>query len=203
MSDTVTAKINAQVRTPSAVYIPKTHHPSVKSRLRALGIEMPDYLRILLRLAERVDLPLFDGAKVVYQSQGLELVRMNFTPRNEDWVRLGQLALSMGVSRAWLFVWLFRREAGSSGANLSGAGCTSFWRNRAIEAFVVLDMVTTVLIRGRRPAHPGTHDPSRREPGTREPAARGPSKPMKVSEESRLWLTRLRRAMRPPSPAPA
>ena len=193
MFETVTAKLSRQIRTPSAFYVPKMCHQPVKNRLRALGLAMPQYLRILLRFAEGLDLPKFDGAKVVYQGQGLELVRMNFTPRNEDWVRLGQLALSMGVSRAWLFVWLFQKEAGSSNPDSPNTRCTSPWQNRAIEAFVILDMMTTVMVRGRRTAHPWTHDPSQRKPSEHKPPK--PLTKLTHREEGDLWLARLRRGM--------
>ena len=72
------------------------------------------YLRKLLRRYRTVThtglLPKPKKVKTEYQEEGQNLERVNFRPRNTDWIELGELALAFGKSRCWIFVYLLKLD---------------------------------------------------------------------------------------------
>ncbi|MBL0266485.1 MAG: DUF1564 family protein [Leptospiraceae bacterium] len=72
------------------------------------------YLRKLLRRYRTVThtglLPKPQKVKAEYQEEGQNLERVNFRPRNTDWIELGELALAFGKSRCWVFVYLLKLD---------------------------------------------------------------------------------------------
>jgi len=60
--------------------------------------------------------------KTLYQESGVGYKRIDFEPRNEDWVELGALALAFGKSRCWLFTFLFKLDIAGFGALVEHAG---------------------------------------------------------------------------------
>jgi hypothetical protein len=48
--------------------------------------------------------------KTEYQQKKLNLKKVNFRPRNKDWIELGELALAFGKSRCWVFVHLLKLD---------------------------------------------------------------------------------------------
>lgn len=72
------------------------------------------YLRSLLRRFRSIThtglLPEPGKIKTEYQRKKLNLNKVNFRPRNKDWVELGELALAFGKSRCWVFVYLLKLD---------------------------------------------------------------------------------------------
>jgi hypothetical protein len=72
------------------------------------------YLRSLLRRFRSIThtgtLPEPKKFKTEYQEKKLHLLKVNFRPRNSDWLELGELALAFGKSRCWVFVHLLKLD---------------------------------------------------------------------------------------------
>jgi hypothetical protein len=72
------------------------------------------YVRSLLRRFRSITytgiIPEPAKIKTEYQDTKLNLKKVNFRPRNSDWVELGELALAFGKSRCWVFVFLLKLD---------------------------------------------------------------------------------------------
>lgn len=72
------------------------------------------YLRSLLRRFRSIThtglLPEPGKIKTEYQHKKLSLKKVNFRPKNRDWIELGELALAFGKSRCWVFVYLLKLD---------------------------------------------------------------------------------------------
>ena len=72
------------------------------------------YLHSLLRRFRTIThsgmIPSPEQLKTSYQERNLFLKRVNFKPKNVDWIELGELALAFGKSRCWVFVFLLELD---------------------------------------------------------------------------------------------
>ena len=84
------------------------------------------YLRSLLRRFRIIThsgmIPDPEKLKTTYQEHGLRLRKISFTPRNQDWLELGELALAFGKSRCWVFTFLLKLDAMGLWCSLVVAG---------------------------------------------------------------------------------
>ena len=80
------------------------------------------------------------NVKRFYQKQGLKLQRLDFRPNNGDWLELGLLACSLGLSRCAVFVMLLQRELSMSSGESSGVG-TPVRKRPAILSFSVFTVI--------------------------------------------------------------
>ena len=67
--------------------------------------------------------------------------KVNFTPKNEDWIELGELALAFGKSRCWLFVFLLKLDLVNMWRTLVEAGL-----NKIVPMIPNLDMGVFLLL---------------------------------------------------------
>jgi len=78
---------------------------------------MAMYLHMLLsdsELGYKLSFLKVNSHKVLYQNEGLDLVRFNFMPLDSDWAHLSLLSFSSGCSRCYLFVYLVPAEKQNS-----------------------------------------------------------------------------------------
>lgn len=72
------------------------------------------YLHSLLRRFRSIThsglIPEPEKLKTTFQERNLNLQKINFKPKNEDWVELGELAFAFGKSRCWIFVFLLKLD---------------------------------------------------------------------------------------------
>jgi hypothetical protein len=101
-------------KTKSTFYVPANLCEFLKYKIRSHG-SLIKYFETILTKFRVINysgmLPNSSRVKTVYQEAGLELVRFDFEPRNEDWIELGSLAMGLGVSRTWLFVFLLELDS--------------------------------------------------------------------------------------------
>ncbi|HRG48707.1 MAG TPA: DUF1564 family protein [Leptospiraceae bacterium] len=107
-------KINEEDETVSTLLIPDHLMADFLSRTKKYKGNVSPYLRSLLRRFRSVThtgiLPDPKKIKTEYQVGNLNLRKVNFRPRNSEWVELGELALAFGKSRCWMFVHLLQLD---------------------------------------------------------------------------------------------
>ena len=107
-------KINEEDATVSTLLIPDHLMVDFISKLKKYNGNVSPYLRSLLRRFRSVThtgiLPDPKKIKTEYQLENLKLRKVNFRPRNSEWVELGELALAFGKSRCWVFVHLLKLD---------------------------------------------------------------------------------------------
>ncbi|MBL0263066.1 MAG: DUF1564 family protein [Leptospiraceae bacterium] len=110
----VRKKINEEDATVSTLLIPDHLMVDFISKLKKYNGNVSPYLRSLLRRFRSVThtgiLPDPKKIKTEYQLENLKLRKVNFRPRNSEWVELGELALAFGKSRCWMFVHLLQLD---------------------------------------------------------------------------------------------
>jgi hypothetical protein len=98
--------------TVSTLLIPKKLFRKMKSKLGTQ--KFPNIFRLLLNRYRgsltKGNLSLSSRTKTKFQDSGLDLVKFKFRPDDADWVELGILASSAGVSRCLLFVFILELE---------------------------------------------------------------------------------------------
>ncbi|MCE9500741.1 MAG: DUF1564 domain-containing protein [Leptospira sp.] len=92
---------------PEELYVPFV--------IRAMSVGgAAKYLRRLLNEYRFInfsgDHPVAERAKILYQAKGLNLKRVSFRPRNEDWIELKLIAQAHGVSATRFFVILLELD---------------------------------------------------------------------------------------------
>ena len=96
-------KINEEDATVSTLLIPDHLMPGFLSKTKKYKGNVSPYLHSLLRRFRSVTyngiLPDPKKIKTEYQIGKLNLRKVNFRPRNSEWVELGELALAFGKSR--------------------------------------------------------------------------------------------------------
>lgn len=107
-------KINEEDATVSTLLIPDHLMPGFLSKTKKYKGNVSPYLHSLLRRFRSVTyngiLPDPKKIKTEYQIGKLNLRKVNFRPRNSEWVELGELALAFGKSRCWVFVHLLKLD---------------------------------------------------------------------------------------------
>lgn len=107
-------KIYEEEGTVSTLLIPKHLIKDFVLKKKKHKGNVSFYLRSLLRRFRSIThtgiLPEPRKIKTEYQEKKLKLRKINFRPRNSDWVELGELALAFGKSRCWVFVHLLKLD---------------------------------------------------------------------------------------------
>lgn len=107
-------KLDERENTVSTLLIPEYLLKEFNQKNKKHKDNFTIYLRKLLRryrsLTHSGLIPEPQKVKTEYQEQGLNLERINFRPKNTDWVELGELALAFGKSRCWVFVYLLKLD---------------------------------------------------------------------------------------------
>ena len=107
-------KINEEDATVSTLLIPNHLIVDFQSKVKKYNGNVSPYLRSLLRRFRSIShtgiLPEPKKIKTAYQDGNLNLRKVNFRPRNSEWVELGELALAFGKSRCWMFVHLLQLD---------------------------------------------------------------------------------------------
>ena len=92
-------------QTNSAFLIPRRLLPNLQILAKKrkisqlLGLFLVKYRSILVSDRFRASFKV----KTRFQERGLDLVRVSFLPKNDDWILLGLLAVFLGISRCLLF----------------------------------------------------------------------------------------------------
>ena len=107
-------KIDEEEGTVSTLLIPRHLIKDFVLKKKKHKGNVSFYLRSLLRRFRSIThtgiLPEPRKIKTEYQEKKLKLRKVNFRPRNSDWVELGELALAFGKSRCWVFVHLLKLD---------------------------------------------------------------------------------------------
>ncbi len=107
-------KISLENDSVSSLLIPEYLMKDFLSKTEKFNGNVTFYLSSLLRRLKTIThtglLPEPNKIKTEYQAEKLNLKKINFRPRNKDWVELGELALAFGKSRCWLFVYLLKLD---------------------------------------------------------------------------------------------
>jgi len=118
--------INLEDASVSTLLIPKYLNEDFRSKTKKYKGNTALYLRSLLRRFRIVThsglIPEPEKLKTSYQERDLDLQKVSFKPKNEDWIELGELALAFGKSRCWLFVFLLKLDLVNMWQSLVEAG---------------------------------------------------------------------------------
>jgi len=114
-TNTFTRKnIRLEENTTSTLLIPESMLEDFRNKTKKFNGNTAAYLHSLLRRFRSVThsglIPEPEKLKTSYQERDLNLQKVSFTPKNEDWIELGELALAFGKSRCWLFVFLLKLD---------------------------------------------------------------------------------------------
>ena len=89
--------------------------------------------------------------KTSYQERHLDLKKVSFKPKNQDWIELGELALIFGKSRCWMFVFLLKLDLANMWHCLVEAGLKKIVpmvTNLELKVFYTLDRFSFTFARG-------------------------------------------------------
>ena len=107
-------KINEEDNSVSTLLIPEYLVNDFLKRKQIYHGNVSIYLGKLLRRFRTIThsglIPEPIKIKTEYQEKQLNLQKVNFRPKNSDWIELGELALAFGKSRCWLFVYLLKLD---------------------------------------------------------------------------------------------
>ncbi len=107
-------EISKEDNTVSTLLIPEHLMDDFLLKIGRRNGNVTIYLRSLLRRLRSIThtgmLPEPGKIKTEYQQKKLNLKKVNFRPRNKDWIELGELALAFGKSRCWVFVHLLKLD---------------------------------------------------------------------------------------------
>jgi len=94
----------------STLLLPRLHRKKLQSRIvRYGGLDL--YLAVLLKnYGDRVGGIKNRRERTRYQQGDLDLEAFRFRPSNPVWLTLGLVAREAGVSRCWMFVFLFLQD---------------------------------------------------------------------------------------------
>lgn len=106
--------IHLEENTTSTLLIPEYLLADFHLKSKKFKGNYASYLHSLLRRFRSVThsglIPDPEKLKTSYQDRDLNLQKISFKPKNEDWIELGELALAYGKSRCWLFVFLLKLD---------------------------------------------------------------------------------------------
>lgn len=106
--------INFDEETVSTLLIPKHLYEDFRRKTKKYKGNTSLYLRSLLRRFRVIThsgiIPEPEKLKTTYQERRLDLQKVNFKPKNQDWMELGGLAFVFGKSRCWMFVFLLKLD---------------------------------------------------------------------------------------------
>jgi hypothetical protein len=107
-------KINLEEDTVSTLLIPKYMQEDFRRKTKKYKGNTSLYLHSLLRRFRVIThsgmIPEAEKLKTTYQERNLDLQKVSFKPKNQDWIELGELAFIFGKSRCWMFVFLLKLD---------------------------------------------------------------------------------------------
>ncbi len=107
-------KINKEDDTVSTLLIPKHLYKDFRLKSKKFKGNPSLYLRSLLRRFRVIThsgmIPEPEKLKTTYQERKLDLQKVTFKPKNQDWLELWELAFVFGRSRCWMFVFLLKLD---------------------------------------------------------------------------------------------
>lgn len=110
----VRKNINLEENTVSTLLIPEYLNEDFRLKTKKYKGNVSVYLHSLLRRFRTVThsgmIPEPEKLKTTYQERDLDLKKVSFKPKNQDWIELGELALVFGKSRCWMFVFLLKLD---------------------------------------------------------------------------------------------
>lgn len=110
----VRKNINLEENTVSSLLIPGHLNEGFRTKTKKFKGNTAVYLHSLLRRFRTIThsglIPEPEKLKTTYQDRDLNLMKVSFKPKNEDWIELGELALAFGKSRCWVFVFLLKLD---------------------------------------------------------------------------------------------
>ncbi|MBK8398088.1 MAG: DUF1564 family protein [Leptospiraceae bacterium] len=137
--------IHLEENSTSTLLIPDFLYNDFRLKTKKFKSNTAGYLHSLLRRFRPVThsgmIPEPEKLKTSYQERYLNLKKVNFTPKNEDWIELGELALAFGKSRCWLFVFLLKLDLVNMWRTLVEAGL-----NKIVPMIPNLDMGVFLLL---------------------------------------------------------
>jgi len=147
--------INLEENTVSTLLIPKSILEDFRLKSKRFNGNIALYLQSLLRRFRTVThsgmIPEPEKLKTSYQERYLNLQKVSFKPKNEDWIELGELALAFGKSRCWLFVFLLKLDLLNLWDILVAAGLNKIvpmLPNLELKVFQFLERVSYTFARG-------------------------------------------------------
>ena len=106
--------VNLEEDTVSTLLIPKNMHDDFRQKTKKYKGNTALYLHSLLRRFRIIThsgmIPEPEKLKTTYQDRNLDLQKVSFKPKNQDWLELGALAFVFGKSRCWMFVFLLKLD---------------------------------------------------------------------------------------------
>nr|MBP7283767.1 DUF1564 family protein [Leptospiraceae bacterium] len=106
--------IYLEENTVSTLLIPEILIDDFRLKIKKYNGKTALYLHSLLRRFRTIThsgmIPEPEKLKTTYQERDLDLKKVSFKPKNQDWIELGELALVFGKSRCWMFVFLLKLD---------------------------------------------------------------------------------------------
>ena len=147
--------INLEDTSVSTLLIPDYMYEQFRLKTKKYKGNTAVYLHSLLRRFRTITysgmIPEPEKLKTTYQERNLDLRKVSFKPKNEDWVELGELALVYGKSRCWIFVFLLRLDLVNTWSSLVEAGLKKIVpmvNNLELGIFQELEMFSYTFARG-------------------------------------------------------
>ncbi|MBK8397280.1 MAG: DUF1564 family protein [Leptospiraceae bacterium] len=151
----VRKNINLEDTSVSTLLIPDYMYEQFRLKTKKYKGNTAVYLHSLLRRFRTITysgmIPEPEKLKTTYQERNLDLRKVSFKPKNEDWVELGELALVYGKSRCWIFVFLLRLDLVNTWSSLVEAGLKKIVpmvNNLELGIFQELEMFSYTFARG-------------------------------------------------------
>lgn len=149
------ANIDLEDYSVSTLLIPKSLMDDFLKRKAKCNGNTSSYFKSLLRRFRTITLsgllPEPSKIKTEYQNTDLDLQKVNFRPRNSDWIELGELALAFGKSRCYMFIYLLKLDLLGLWKILVEAGLKKIvptTTNFELESFILLNRVSNHFARG-------------------------------------------------------
>lgn len=151
----VRKNIKLEENTVSTLLIPESLKEAFLQKTKKYNGNTSSYLHSLLRRFRSVThsglIPEPEKLKTTYQDRDLNLQKISFKPKNEDWIELGELALVFGKSRCWIFVFLLKLDISNMWCTLVEAGLEKIVpkiSNLKLEIFLRLERFSYNFTRG-------------------------------------------------------
>jgi len=103
-------RLSKQPGLVSTLLLAGSHHKKLRRKIAGFG-DLDLYLAFLLtRYGRLARSRRIRAVRTLYQKRNLELRALKFRPSDRTWLKLGLLARHAGVSRCWMFVFLFLQD---------------------------------------------------------------------------------------------
>ena len=151
----VRKNINLEENSASTLLMPDSMYADFRLKTKKHKGNTALYLHSLLRRFRTIThsgmIPEPEKLKTSYQERHLDLKKVSFKPKNQDWIELGELALIFGKSRCWMFVFLLKLDLANMWHCLVEAGLKKIVpmvTNLELKVFYTLDRFSFTFARG-------------------------------------------------------